>query len=77
MLSCHTRTEAGIAASVGLKRAMDAGLEGGTLIVLGTPAEEDDGGKIDMIRKGAIEGVDFAMMVNIQCANESTTPPVF
>ena len=32
--------------------------------VLGTPAEESGGGKVDLIRAGALEGVDSAMMVH-------------
>ncbi|MGZ4597816.1 MAG: amidohydrolase [Actinomycetes bacterium] len=41
--------------------AEEAGLR---VTVLGTPAEESGGGKVDMIRAGALEGVDFAMMVH-------------
>lgn len=37
---------------------------GGTLTVLGTPAEEGGGGKILMARAGAFDGVDAAMMVH-------------
>jgi amidohydrolase len=37
---------------------------GGSVIVLGTPAEEGGGGKILMARKGAFDGVDAAMMVH-------------
>jgi amidohydrolase len=37
---------------------------GGTLVVLGTPAEEGGGGKIVMARAGAFDGVDAAMMVH-------------
>jgi amidohydrolase len=37
---------------------------GGTLVVLGTPAEEGGGGKILMARQGAFDGVDAAMMVH-------------
>jgi amidohydrolase len=37
---------------------------GGTLIVLGTPAEEGGGGKILMAQRGAFEGIDAAMMVH-------------
>jgi amidohydrolase len=39
----------------------DAGLR---LTVLGTPAEEVGGGKVDLILAGAFEGVDAAMMVH-------------
>jgi amidohydrolase len=37
---------------------------GGTVLVLGTPAEEGGGGKILMAREGAFDGVDAAMMVH-------------
>ena len=36
----------------------------GQLRVLGTPAEEGGGGKVQMIRKGAFEGVDAALMIH-------------
>jgi amidohydrolase len=35
---------------------------GGDVVLLGTPAEEGGGGKIEMIKAGAFEGVDVAMM---------------
>jgi amidohydrolase len=35
---------------------------GGEVVLLGTPAEEGGGGKIKMIRAGAFEGIDAAMM---------------
>ncbi len=37
---------------------------GGTVLVLGTPAEEGGGGKIFMAQRGAFEGVDAALMVH-------------
>lgn len=37
---------------------------GGTVLVLGTPAEEGGGGKIVMAQRGAFEGVDAALMVH-------------
>ncbi len=37
---------------------------GGSVLVLGTPAEEGGGGKILMARNGAFDGVDAAMMVH-------------
>jgi len=36
----------------------------GNLRLMGTPAEEGGGGKIEMARKGAFEGVDAAMMIH-------------
>ncbi len=37
---------------------------GGRVRILGTPAEEGGGGKVFMIREGAFDGVDAAMMVH-------------
>lgn len=37
---------------------------GGRVLVLGTPAEEGGGGKVLMSRRGALDGVDAAMMVH-------------
>ena len=36
----------------------------GRVVILGTPAEEGGGGKIIMLEKGALEGVDVAMMAH-------------
>jgi amidohydrolase len=52
----------GVGAGIALAAvADDAGLR---VTVLGTPAEEKGGGKVDLIDAGALEGVDFAMMVH-------------
>lgn len=51
---------AGVAAALAVKAAQPAG----TLVVLGTPAEEGGGGKVFMIERGAFEGIDAAMMVH-------------
>ncbi|MFC1981601.1 M20 family metallopeptidase [Chloroflexota bacterium] len=37
---------------------------GGTVQVIGTPAEENLGGKVIMVEKGAFDGVDTAMMIH-------------
>jgi amidohydrolase len=37
---------------------------GGTVLVIGTPAEEAAGGKVYMVARGAFEGLDCAMMVH-------------
>ena len=37
---------------------------GGTVVVLGTPAEEGGGGKIVLAERGALDAVDAAMMVH-------------
>ncbi len=48
----------------GLAAAAVAADAGGTLRIMGTPAEEGGGGKIEMARRGAFEHIDAAMMVH-------------
>ena len=57
--------EAGVAAGLGLKAALESS-DGpkGCVTVLGTPAEEGEGGKVYLIQNGAFEDVDIAMMVH-------------
>eukprot|EP00731_Ephydatia_muelleri_P028957 Em0020g601a len=58
--------EAGVAAGLGLKAALEScqgGLKG-RVTVLGTPAEEGGGGKVLLIENGAFDDVDVAMMVH-------------
>ncbi|MHB8574793.1 MAG: M20 family metallopeptidase [Dehalococcoidia bacterium] len=52
----------GIAAGLALKEVLGEGE--GTVIVLGSPAEEGGGGKVYMIERGAFDGVDAAMMLH-------------
>jgi len=40
---------------------------GGSILVIGTPAEENHGGKTIMVEKGAFDDVDVAMMVHPGC----------
>jgi len=42
---------------------------GGSIIVLGTPGEENFGGKIDMVKAGIFDDVDVAMMVHPSILN--------
>ena len=57
--------EAGIAAALGIKAALELhGAPKGLLTIMGTPAEEGGGGKIKLIEKGAFENIDVAMMVH-------------
>ena len=58
--------EAGVAAGLGLKAALEASQGGikGRVTVLGTPAEEGGGGKVILIENGAFSDVDAAMMVH-------------
>ena len=48
----------------GLAAAAVAGEAGGILRIMGTPAEEGGGGKIEMARRGAFDNVGAAMMVH-------------
>lgn len=48
----------------GLAAAVVAGRARGRLRIMGTPAEEGGGGKIEMARNGAFQGLDAAMMVH-------------
>ena len=48
----------------GLAAAVLADEAGGRIRIMGTPAEEGGGGKIEMARKGAFEGLTAAMMVH-------------
>ncbi|XP_033739664.1 peptidase M20 domain-containing protein 2-like [Pecten maximus] len=55
--------ELGVAAGIGIKAAMEtSGQPIGKLTVLGTPAEEEGGGKIDLIDQHAFDNIDVAMM---------------
>ncbi|XP_028392621.1 peptidase M20 domain-containing protein 2-like [Dendronephthya gigantea] len=68
--------EAGIAAALGIKAAIEASNNTlGSLVVFGTPAEEGGGGKIFMIDEGCFDDVDFCMMVH-PTAFDSATPLV-
>ena len=44
------------------------------MTVLGTPAEESGGGKVDLINAGALEGADFALMVHPAPYDVFTSP---
>ena len=68
--------EAGVAAGLGIKAAMESCQGGikGWVTVLGTPAEEGGGGKILLIENGAFEDVDVAMMVHPAPLNFVSAP---
>jgi len=51
-------------AGAGLAAAALADELGGRVLVLGTPAEEGGGGKVFMAERGALDGVDAALMVH-------------
>jgi amidohydrolase len=52
-----------MAAALGLQAALNQSSVG-TVRILGTPAEEGGGGKIELINRGALKDVDCAMMVH-------------
>ncbi|XP_071391099.1 xaa-Arg dipeptidase-like [Centroberyx affinis] len=59
--------EVGAASALGLKALVESTADFPVRVqvtVLGTPAEEDGGGKIDMIREGAFEGLDVVFMAH-------------
>jgi amidohydrolase len=53
---------AAVGAAVAASRCADK--YPGTIVVIGTPAEELDGGKVMMVERGAFNGIDAAMMVH-------------
>lgn len=56
--------ESGIAAALGIKQALENTSLQGKLVIMGTPAEEGQGGKIDMINGGAFKGLDACLMLH-------------
>ncbi|SHK00273.1 amidohydrolase [Anaerobranca californiensis DSM 14826] len=59
-----------VLAAVSLKESVD--LYGGKIMVIGTPAEETDGGKVIMVEKGVFDSVDVAMMIHPASSYESS-----
>ncbi|XP_068436609.1 peptidase M20 domain-containing protein 2-like isoform X2 [Clinocottus analis] len=71
--------EVGAAAALGLKAALESQTEVPQpvkITVLGTPAEEDLGGKIDLIRAGAFADVDLVFMAHPAQQDASFMPCV-
>jgi len=52
----------GLAVGLALQRVFQKHPNRGTIIVLGTPAEEGGGGKVELINKSVFDNVDVAMM---------------
>jgi amidohydrolase len=61
--SCGHNLIAGAASLAGEALAAVAG-EGAEVRVVGSPAEETGGGKIDLLERGALAGIDFALMAH-------------
>ncbi|XP_054855509.1 xaa-Arg dipeptidase-like [Eublepharis macularius] len=75
--------EVGAAAALGLKGALESLAPDGPLrapavkiTVLGTPAEEDGGGKIDLIKAGAFDGLDVVFMAHPSQEDAAYLPDV-
>jgi len=65
---------AGLGGAYGLKAAVSP--DDVTLLVLGTPAEEDQGGKAIMLERGAFDGVDAALMAH-PAPFDIAAPPMY
>ncbi|MDY6917725.1 MAG: M20 family metallopeptidase [Chloroflexota bacterium] len=59
-------------AAVAVRRAIDE--KGGTAVVMCTPAEESDGGKILMAQRGGFDNLDAAMLVHPAVMNVASVP---
>jgi len=62
--ACGHNIIAAAGLGAGLAAAVLADDAGGRLVVLGSPAEEGGGGKVNLIDGGAFDGVDAAVMVH-------------
>ena len=60
-----------VGAGIASKRAVDQ--FGGSILVIGTPAEEIYGGKVIMADRGAFNNLDMAMMVHPETYDAATT----
>jgi amidohydrolase len=54
----------GVGALLAMQKAMDEHDIDGTVVLLGTPAEEGAGGKVDLLNAGAYEGIGACMMLH-------------
>ncbi|HUG13619.1 MAG TPA: amidohydrolase [Thermomicrobiales bacterium] len=55
----------GLAVALGLSEVIDE--LAGTVVIMGTPAEEGGGGKVKLLGAGAFEGIDAVLMVHHYC----------
>lgn len=62
--ACGHNVIAAIGAGAGVLASTVVDELGGRLVVLGTPAEEGGGGKVDLLDAGAFDDVDVALMVH-------------
>lgn len=69
--ACGHNWIAAVCAGVGLMFAnMQEELEG-TIVIMGTPAEETTGGKCVLVKEGAFDDVDFALQLHLGAENIS------
>ncbi|KAI9148226.1 Peptidase M20 domain-containing protein 2 [Paramyrothecium foliicola] len=54
----------GVAAAIGVKEALENGGVEGTVVLLGTPAEEGGGGKVKLLEAGAYDNLDCSLMAH-------------
>ncbi|XP_075238718.1 peptidase M20 domain-containing protein 2-like isoform X2 [Convolutriloba macropyga] len=67
----------GIASFLKLISRLDSAARSARVTLFGSPAEEDKGGKILMMRKGSLNKVDFALMAHpseVQCCLNAVSP---
>jgi len=66
---------ASLSAAIALRETMLEHSVDGTIVALGTPAEESCAGKVTLIEAGLLEDVDYSMMAHMYHRNEAA--PVF
>ncbi len=71
--ACGHNLIATSAAGAGVAARLAADNFGGSILVMGTPGEEMYGGKVFMVKRGAFDDVDAAMMVHPAGLNTATT----
>ncbi len=70
--ACGHNIIAAAGLGAGLAAAAASSAAGGRITMLGSPAEEGGGGKVFMIDRGALDGIDAAMMIHPADADLTT-----
>ncbi|KAG0242645.1 hypothetical protein BGW41_003748 [Actinomortierella wolfii] len=63
----------GVAAALGTKAALEKLHLPGRVRLIGTPAEETTGGKIELLKRGAFDGLDSSMMLHASASDSMYT----
>ncbi len=71
--ACGHNLIAGAAAGAAVAAKLAIDRFGGSVLVIGTPAEELYGGKAIMVERGAFDNIDLAMMVHPESHDAATT----